>query len=232
MLFRSYLGGWRGKAGREAQPQIRSRPTGRVIVADGGAVSQTALRVGTIGASRSSPDLVPLRMLNFVLGEIYASRITTNLREKHGYTYMARSQFAFRREPGPFVIGTNVRTDVTAPALKELFSELQRLRTEPVTDDDLRFARSAFAGSLIGLFETTGKTATSTGQIFTYDLPLDYYQNLPQQIAAVTPFDILRVAQQYLDPQTIVVVAVGDRSKIESDLERLDLGSKSVDTKP
>lgn len=224
-LAEKYFGRWSGKASREARPQFKADAPGRIIIEDHGEASQTALRVGTVAASRRSPDMVPLRLLNFVLGEIYASRITTNLRGKHGYTYMARSQFAFRREPGPFVIGTNVRTDVTAAALQELFNEIEHLRTEPVTDEDLRFARNAFTGSLVGLFETTSKTATSIGQIFTYGLPLDYYHSLPKQIAAIPAIDIQRAARQYLDPTKMVVVAVGDRSRIEPELRKLELGT-------
>jgi zinc protease len=154
-------------------------------------------------------------MLNFVFGEVYASRITTNLRAQHNYTYMARSQFAFRRQPGPFVIGTNVRTAVTAPALQELFNEIRRIRAERVSEADLQFARAAFNSSLIGRFETTGKMATSLGQLFTYELPVDYYASLPGRIQATTVSDIQRVAQRYLDPSKMVVVAVGDRSRIE-----------------
>lgn len=220
-----HLGAWSGKSSRTKPPRAATPPSFRIQIEDHGAASQTALRVGTVAAARSNPDLVALRTLNFIFGEIYASRITTNLRERHGYTYMARSQFAFRRVPGPFVIGTNVRTDVTAPALQELFNEMRRLRFEPVSSEDLRFARSAYTGSLIGLYETTGRIATGLGQLFTYDLPLGYYEALPRQIAAVTAGDVQRVAQRYLDPRQMVVVAVGDRSKIKPELRRLDLGA-------
>ena len=228
-LAQKHFGKWVGTAAQEPARPVKTDIARRVIVADHGAASQTALRVGTVAASRGSADLVPLRMLNLVLGEVYASRITTNLRVEHNYTYMARSQFAFRREAGPFVIGTNVRTEVTAPALVEIFNEIGRVRAEPVTDEDLRFARNAFEGSLVGLFETSGKATTGIGQIFTYDLPLDYYQSLPKQIAAVTASDIQRAAQRYLDPKHMLIVAVGDRALIVPELRKLDLGAVSVE---
>lgn len=213
-LATKYFGAWQGRAAKLTRAAAGSAK-GHYLVENAGSASQTALRVGTVGAARNSQDLVPLRLLNFVFGEIFESRITANLRLKHNYTYMARSQFAFRREPGPFVIGTNVRTDVTVPALQELFNEMRRLRDGPISDAELRFARTAYESSLIGLFESTGKTASTVGQMFTHDLPLDYYQSLPARIGATTAADIQRVARQYLQPSKLVVVAVGDRARIE-----------------
>ncbi|HEY5760667.1 MAG TPA: insulinase family protein, partial [Steroidobacter sp.] len=214
-LATKYFGAWQGKAAKVAR-SAGGAAKDHYLVENAGNASQTSLRVGTIGAARNSQDVAPLRLLNFVFGEIFESRITANLRLKNNFTYMARSQFAFRREPGPFVIGTNVRTDATAPALQELFNEMARLRNKPVSDDELRFARTAYESSLISLFESTGKTASAVGQMFTYELPLDYYQSLPTRIGATTSADIQRVARQYLQPSKIVVVAVGDRARIES----------------
>lgn len=214
-LATRYFGAWRGKATKVARSAGKD-PKSHYLVENAGNTSQTSLRVGTIAAARSSQDVVPLRLLNFVFGEIFESRITANLRVRNNYTYMARSQFAFRREPGPFVVGTNVRTDATVPALQELFKEMARLRNEPVSDDELRFARTAYESSLISLFESTGKTASTVGQMFTYELPLDYYQSLPTRIGATTSADLQRVARQYLQPSKVVVVAVGDKARFES----------------
>jgi zinc protease len=223
-LATKYFGAWQGAATKVAR-STGGTPRDRYLVENAGNASQTSLRVGTIGAARSSQDVVPLRLLNFVFGEIFESRITANLRLKNNYTYMARSQFAFRRESGPFVIGTNVRTDVTVPALQELFNEMARLRNEPVSEDELRFARTAYESSLISSFESTGKTASAVGQMFIYELPLDYYQSLPARIGTTTSADIQRVARQYLQPSNVVVVAVGDRARIESGIATVVAGA-------
>jgi zinc protease len=219
-LATKYFGAWQGKATKLTRAAAGS-PKEHYLVENAGNASQTALRVGTVGTTRNSQDLVSLRLLNFVFGEIFESRITANLRVKNNYTYMARSQFAFRRDPGPFVVGTNVRTDATVPALQELFNEASRLRDEPVSDAELHFARTAYESSLIGLFESTGKMASTVGQMFTYDLPLDYYQSLPTRIDAMTAADIQRVARQYLQPSKLVVVAVGDRARIEAGIAKV-----------
>jgi zinc protease len=223
-LAQKYFGSWTGKGGAKTVTVPAQQTTGRLLVVDRGASPQTALRIGQIGLPRSTPDYVPLAVMNGALGGLFSSRINLNLRERNGYTYGASSAFGFRRGAGPFVVGTNVRTDVTAPAVKEIFNEIARMRTEPVTADELALARDSFARSLPGQFETTGDSAGSSSVLFVYGLPLDYYTTLPAKLDAVTAADVLRVAKDYLHPETMVTVAVGDRSKIEAALKELNLG--------
>jgi zinc protease len=113
---------------------------------------------------------------------------------------------------------------VTAPAVREIFNEFERIRAAEVSGEELKLAKDSFARSLPGLFETTGQAAASIGQLFIYNLPLDYYRTLPGKIDAVTIADVRRVAEKYLLPGSMVIVAVGDRSKIEPELLKLNFG--------
>jgi zinc protease len=193
-------------------------------VVDKPGAPQTAVRVGQIGVARSSPDYVALEVMNTTLGGLFSSRINMNLREQHGYAYGAGSGFAYRRGPGPFSVRSNVRTDVTAPAVKEIFRELNRMRTSPVSADELTTARDFFARSLPGEFETTAQSVGAIADIFVYSLPLDYYSTLPASIDKVSIADVSRVAAQYLHPEKMTVVAVGDRARILPGLAALKLG--------
>jgi zinc protease len=223
-LAEKYFGQWQGKAGKASTPAVDSKVERRVVVVDRGKSPQTALRIGEIGVPRATPDYVPIEVMNTALGGLFSSRINMNLREKNGYTYGAGSAFAFRRGPGPFLVGTGVRTDVTAPAVREIFTELRRMRTEPVSVQELALAKDSFERSLPGQFETTPQAAASFAQLFVYNLPLDYYSSLPAKIQTVTAAEVQRVAGKYLTPEKMVVVAVGDRSQIEPELKKLDLG--------
>jgi zinc protease len=220
-LAGKHFGQWSGEGTKGAVPVGTQVKAGRTLIVDRGAAPQTALRVGMVGVSRATPDYVPLMVMNNALGGMFSSRINMNLREKNGYTYGASSGFGFRRGPGPFLVGSSVRTDVTAPAVREIFSELRRMRDTLVTPAELTLARDALSRSLPGQFETTGSVAASGGSLFAYDLPLDYYSKLPAQIDAVTAEDVQRVAKQYLQPEKMVTVAVGDAAKIEAPLKRL-----------
>jgi zinc protease len=117
-----------------------------------------------------------------------------------------------------------VRTDVTGPAARELFAELNRMRTDPATDAELRLGKENALRSLPGNFETVNETGALMSEIFTYGLPLDYYQKLPAQYAAVTAAQVEKAAQDHVHPENLIVVAVGDRAKIQPELEKLNLG--------
>jgi zinc protease len=150
------------------------------------------------------------------------------LREEHGYTYGGFSAFIYRRGPGVFLAGGAIRTDATAPAVQELFKELGRIRTSPPTLDELQLAKGAFSHSLAGLFESSEETANTIGDLFAYELPLDYYQQLPAKIDAVNCDEVQHMAENYIHPETSVVIGAGDRSKIEDELKKLAIGPVDV----
>jgi zinc protease len=184
--------------------------------------------VAGLGVPRSTPDYVPLEVMNNILGGLFSSRINNNLREEHGYTYGGFSFFMYRRGPGLFVAGGGIRTDATAPAVHEIFKELERIRTGPPAADELTLSKGSFAHSLAGLFESSEQTANTIGDMFTYDLPPDYYQQLPAKIDAVTPDDVQHMAEKYIHPDTSVVIGAGDRAKIEDSLKKLAIGPVEV----
>ena len=223
-LAEQYFGNWSGKVTAARVVEVKEHTIRRIVIVDKPDSPQTALRVGHLGIARSNPDYVSVDVMNTQLGGLFSSRINLNLREKNGYTYGAFSAFLARRGPGPFLVGSSVRTDVTAPALQEIFREIELMRAGPVTADELKTAKDSIARSLPGLFETTPQAAASTGVLFVHQLPLDYYSTLPAQVNSVTTADVQRVATQYLKPPQMVVVAVGDRKKIEPALKELDVG--------
>ncbi len=227
-LAGKYLGSWAGKASPAAPPSAGGSTAPRVVIVDKPASPQTVLRVGHVGVARANPDYASIEVMNTALGGLFSSRINLNLRETHGYTYGASSVFAYRRGPGPFLIGTGVRTDVTAEAVTEILREIDRMRTTDPGDDEIALAKDSIARSLPGLFETTSQTASSIGQIFVHNLPLDQYRTLPGKIDAVQKADVRRVAERYLKPQELVIVAVGDRGKIEPGLRKLGFGPVEV----
>jgi zinc protease len=98
------------------------------------------------------------------------------------------------------------------------------MRKTPLSSEELAISKDSIARSLPGLFETSANAADTIANLFVYSLPLDYYRTLPAKIDVVTAQEALRVAQKYLNPEHMVVVAVGDRGKIEPELSKLQLG--------
>ena len=99
---------------------------------------QTEIRIGHPGVRRLTPDFHAVAVMSAILGGLFNSRLNRNLREDKGYTYGAHAGFDFRRSAGPFAARAAVATDVTVPAVRETLLELERLRAEVVTDDELR----------------------------------------------------------------------------------------------
>src|SRR5687767_9223135 len=219
------FGSWqRGTPNRPALTTPTSIPP-RVIIVDKPGSPQTQLRVATIGVARSSPDFRPVQVMNIALGGLFSSRINMNLREQHGYTYGASSQFAFRRAPGPFQVASGVRTDVTGPAVTEIFKEVRGMVERPVSEEELKKAKDSMSNSLPGAFESSANAVSNFSNVFIYDLGLDYYTRYAEQVNAVTAEQTLAAARKYLVPGSMIIVAVGDKAKIEPQLKKLNLGA-------
>jgi zinc protease len=223
MLADKAFGSW--QRGTPARPALTPPATvsSRVVIVDKPGAPQTQLRVVTLGAERASPDFRPLQVMNMALGGLFSSRINMNLREKNGYTYGASSAFTFRKSAGPFQVATGVRTDVTADAAGEIIKELKGIAAAPMSDMEMRMSKDSLTYSLPSAFETSANTAASLANIYTYDLGLDYYSRYAESVNSVTIPQAQAVAKKYLVPDRFLVIAVGDRAKIEPELKKLDL---------
>ncbi len=219
-----YFGGWTGTAQAATVPPVSMSTARKIVIVDKPAAPQTQMRIGHLGPARSTPDYPQLEVMNTMLGGLFSSRINMNLREEHGYTYGAGSRFRYFRGPGPFYAAGGIRTDVTAPAVAEVFKEFDRMRTTELTAEELKMSQDFIARSLPGDFETSESTVGSTAQIFVYGLPNDFWLTLPSRVATVSAADVQRTAQKYLQPDKMAIVAVGDRAKIEPELQKLNLG--------
>ena len=222
-LAESTFGKWTGVA---PKPVVFSAPqttAARLVLVDKAGAPQTALRVATIGAARSAPDFEALQVMNAALGGLFTSRINNNLREDKGYTYGTKSAFQYHRAPGPYAIVGSIRTDVTGPAISEIFKEVRKMIAQPMGMSELSNARNAQILSLPGRFENNQGISASLASIFTYDLGIDYFTGLPKRFASVTAAQAQSAAAHYLQPERLVVIGVGDKAAMMPQLESLKL---------
>jgi zinc protease len=227
-LVERAFGSWTGESPQASSIGVPETSSAQVIIVDMPGAPQTQLRVGKVGVSRASEDYEALRVMNSGLGGMFSSRINMNLREEHGYTYGARSRFIFRKGPGPFEVSTGVRTNVTALAISEIFIELREAVSSPIEGEELLKVKDSLTLSLPGTFETSARVAGYYADVYLYDLGLDYYRDYGARIRAVTEEQVAEVADRYLVPEEMVVVAAGDRASIESELRDLNLGEVHV----
>ncbi len=223
-LAEQAFGKWTSSAQPVAPPPAPAVPDRKILLVDKPGSPQTALLTFGVGLPRSSPDYPAATVMNTMLGGLFSSRINMNLREEHGYTYGAQSFFRFYRGTGPFIAFAQVRTDVTAPAAEQLFKELDGIHTRPLTDAELRQAKNSIIRSLPGDFESAFGVNGQLSNLWLFNLPLDYYTSLPAKIEAVTSADAQAAAAKYIRPENLLVIAVGDKSKIGQSLKDLKLG--------
>ena len=223
-LVERLFGGW--AAGHPAIPPapVPQPTSARVVIVDTGRAQQSQVRISTIGAARATRDYPRIQVLNLITGGLFSSRINLNLREEHGYTYGAFSNFVLRRMPGPFFVSSGIRTDVTAPAVTEILKELRKLRDTGVTEDELTMGRDALARSLPSYFETSDRAVSAVSDIYLYDLSPRYYSDLPASLATVNSESVLGAARKYFVPARMITVVVGDRAAVEPELRKLNLG--------
>jgi zinc protease len=191
----------------------------RAYLIDKPSAAQSVLTVGKIGVARKSPDFFRLLVMNAVLGGQFGSRINLNLREDKGYSYGADSHFSFWKGPGPFEAGGTVQTAVTKPALHELFKELTDISgRRPITEPELGFAKKRLIEGFPSRFETTFGLAAQFAALAAAELPDDEFVHYQERIEAVSKADVDRVARQYITPDTMTILIVGERSQIEKPL--------------
>ena len=212
------FGGW--AKGPETAVSAAKPQTKRVLdLTDRPGAAQSTLYVGLPVPDATSPDNVPLSVTNTLLGGAFSSRITSNIREQKGYTYSPFSQVSRRYHDAYWVEIADVTTGVTGPALKEIFGEIERLRKEPPAAAELQGIQSYISG--IFVIQNSSRQAL-LGQLRFVDLQGlgdDYLKTYVQKVNAVTPADVQRTAGQYLDPEKMTVVVVGDKAKIEEQLK-------------
>ena len=214
------FGAWAAGGGRNSAV---SRPgpacsAGTVTLVDRPGSQQSEIRIGAVGLARGDEDEIPVLVMNAILGGLFTSRINLNLREDKGWTYGARSGFSLRRAPGPFVASAAVDTPVTARAFEEMLSEIRSMTGRPPSEDELAVARNALILSLPRQFETTSQVASKEAERVAYDLPLDWWEQFPARVARVGRDEVVRVAERYLDPAGLVLVAVGEADALRADL--------------
>ena len=190
---------------------------------------QSEIRIGHVGVPRSSEDYFPLSVMNALLGGVFNSRINLNLRERHGYTYGARSAFAFRKQPGPFVVSAPVRNEVTRESVSEVLAELRRIRTGDIEDGELNDTRNYMMGVFPATVQTSSDLASRLVDMELYSLPSDYFDRYRERIGAIGKDDIARVAKRYIDPDRVLIVIVGNAAQVREPLATLGFPIHHVD---
>lgn len=193
----------------------------RVVLIDKPDATQSYIAMGHLGISRLNPDAFACRVMNYILGGGgFASRLTKEVRGEGGLTYGIQSMYDYNKYKGSFAVKTFTKNESTAEAIDLILEELRRIREEKVTEGELDDTRNFYSGYIPIQFETPDKIASYVETIYLYDLGEDYYNNYINTINNTTRQDIQDVAQEYVDPNNMLIVVVGKAEEVEPQLAK------------
>jgi zinc protease len=194
------------------KPAAVPPPTRRVVIVDRPGAVQTEIRVGLIGLPRKHPDYLALDLALNILGGEGGNRLHRVLRSERGLTYAAEAEIRALRDAGNISASTDTRSDSTAEALRLIVDEIARLRRDRVHERELGDAQAYLTGSFPLTIETPSDIALQVLNAVVFGLDLQELQTYRERVNSVTPDDIQRVAREYLHPDRLSIVLVGDAS--------------------
>ncbi len=208
------FGSWpKGAAARAQNPPSVSAH--RVLdVTDRPGAPQSTLMIGLPVIPPTSPDAIPLRVANALLGGSFNSRITANIREQKGYTYSPFSQISERYHDAYWAERADVTTQFTGASIHEILGEINRLSGEAPTDQELKGIQNYLSGVFVIQNSNRGALINQLENVDFQGLGEDYLKTYIAKVIAVTPDDVEKMTAKYIKPQDLTIVVVGDKSKI------------------
>lgn len=214
---RAAFGEW--ATGTAVAPGVPSPQSVRSIyLVDNPGAVQSTIYMGLPVVDPSNPDYIPLLVTNALLGGSFASRITSNIREQKGYTYSPFSSVSARYRDAYWAEQADVTTAVTGPALKEILFEIDRLRAEPPSAEELEGIQNYLAGTFVLQNSSRAGIIGQLTFVNLHGLGRQWLNEYVQRVHAVTPAEVTRIAQTYLDPGRMTIVVAGDRGQIAGQL--------------
>ncbi|MGE3108134.1 MAG: M16 family metallopeptidase [Phycisphaerales bacterium] len=195
----------------------------RVVLVHRPEAVQTVIRFYMPGVPLASDDRSALRLLNTILGGSFTSRLNQNLREKNGFTYGAGSRFSMQPSTGVFTASSNVKADVTGPALKEFLAELNRIRAGDISSDELVKAQETVRTDVIQSFQGLGGVVGNAAELVEAGLPFATIQNDLARLPAISAEELNSLAHGAIPLERGVLVLVGDRAVVLEQIKGLGL---------
>ena len=219
-----YFGDWKSGVYTHIAPTDFTENTPQIYIANKANSVQTEIRIGHLSNKRNENDYFPKLLLNSILGGQFTSRINLNLRENKGYTYGASSRFSYYKDNAFFQVNTSVGIENTVNAVNEILKELNGIK-KGVTNEELEFAKSSIIRKFPSNFETNKQIASNlTGKII-HSLPDDYFNTYLDNVKKINIDDVNNAAQKYIFPEKLIIVLVGDKEQIKTQLVETKLGS-------
>ena len=208
------FGGW-SKGEPSGQAPVPATVSGSKTQRIDKELTQANIVLGHNGVARGSPDYYAIQVMNYILaGGGFSSRAMDSIRNERGLAYSVYSYFAAEKSHGTFEFVMQTKNETAMEAIRIAGEEMRRMREQPVSDQELNDAKDYLIGSFPLRFDTNRKVASFLSQVEYFQLGLDYPDHYTELIRKIGREDVQRVAKQYLQPDKLVTVIVGNLKRI------------------
>jgi zinc protease len=225
------LGNWNpANSPRPAAPPMPAPSDPKVYYAFKEGTTNSSISIGHLGFRADDPDYAAMRVLNKILGRGFSSRLFTEIRSRMGLAYSVRSTDGVGfSHPGIFRAGVETRIDSTVKTTRAILAELEKIRDEGVTQDELRGAVDGILNSLVFDFSSEGSVLNRMAFYEFYDYPSDFLQRYQQAVREVTVEDLKEVARRRIRPGEFQILVVGDQAEFDEPLSNLGFPVEEID---
>ena len=207
-------------------PKVTQAEVGNIFFVEQPQLTQSYIQMGHLGGKLDNPDYTALSVVNSVMNGL-GGRLFNKIRSRQGLAYSVSAYWSANYDyPGVFVAGGQTRSDATVPFIKSVQEEIERIRTQPITQEELKQAKDATLNSFIFNFQDPAQTLSRLMRYEYYDYPQDFIFRYRQELEKITATDVQRVAQKYLQPEKMVTLVVGHQEAIQPPLSSLGNGMK------
>jgi zinc protease len=230
-LIQEKFGNWNPTSAspQPTMPPVNQAKRGGIFFVDQPQLTQSYIQMGHLGGQFNNPDYPALDVLNGVLNG-FGGRLFNEVRSRQGFAYSVYGVWSPAFDyPGMFILGGETRSDATVPLIKALFSEIERIRTTPITAEELAYAKESTINSFVFNFQDPAQTLSRLMRYEYYGYPEDFLFQYQKAVEATTIEDVQRVAQKYLQPDQIVTLVVGNAAAIQPPLSSLSTNVTSLD---
>jgi zinc protease len=220
-LAKKYLGKWvKGEIKSNNYPMPRPPEKSQVTFVDKPGAVQSVIQISyPVELAPGTDENIRARLLGTILGGYFNSRVNANLREGHGWTYGARAGLRADELIGSFTAGASVRNAVTDSAVVELLKEMQRLRDEKVSKEELQVVKNVLIGQFSRSLEEPGTVADFALTTTRLKLAPDYFEKYLTKLQGITPEEVQQAAKRYLRPDRAQILVVGNRAEVAERLK-------------
>ena len=225
------FGNWKSasKPSQPTMPEVSQAKQTGVFLVNQPQLTQSYVQMGHLGGQFNSPDYPALDVLNQIMNG-FGGRLFNEVRSRQGLAYSVYGYWSPSFDfPGTFIAGGQTRSDGTVPLIKAVLAEIEELRTTPVTQAELAYAKDQVVNSFVFNFQDPAQTLSRLMRYEYYGYPEDFLFQYQKGIQATTVEDVQRVAQKYLQPDKIVTLVVGNAAAIQPPLTSLSADVTSLD---